>query len=254
MIYLRSQKEIAAIECAGKILTQTIEKLIPLVKKGTSTKELDIVAEGFIRKRRGKPAFKGYRGFPASICTSINEEVVHGIPSKRRLKEGDLVSIDLGIEKDGFFADAAITLGVGRMAKTAQNLIKVTWLSLWNGIWKARPGRRISDISHSIQQTAEGKNFGVIREFVGHGIGTKIHEEPPIPNYGEPHRGPRIKSGMVLAIEPMICVGSWKTEILKDGWTVVTKDRKLSAHFEHTVVVTDRGPRVLTLWQKKNPL
>ncbi len=254
MIHLRSQKEITVIEYAGRIIAQTFEKLIPLAEEGVSTKELDAEAEEFIRKKGARPAFKGYRGFPASVCTSINEEVVHGIPSDRRLKNGDLISIDLGVEKDGFFADAALTLGVGKIGKAAQNLIKIAQLSLLNGIAKARPGERISDISHSIERTAHRGNFSVIREYVGHGIGTELHEEPPIPNYGEPHRGPRIKKGMVLAIEPMLCMGSWKTEVLKDGWTVATKDRKLSVHFEHTVAVTDGGPRILTLWQKKNLL
>jgi methionyl aminopeptidase len=248
MIHLRSEKEIMAIGSAGRIVAQTIEKLIALIKKGINTKELDAQAEEFIRKKGGRPAFKGYRGFPASICTSINEEIVHGIPSNRKLKEGDLISIDLGVEKDSFFADAAITLGVGRIEKGAQHLIKTAQRALINGINQARVGKRISDISHAIQKTVERQGLAVIREFVGHGIGSEIHEEPPIPNYGKPHRGPRIKSGMVLAIEPMVCAGSWKTEILKDGWTAVTKDRKLSAHFEHTIAITDNGPRILTLW------
>lgn len=251
MIYLRSQKEIAAIEDAGKIVGLAIEKLLSLVTAGISTSELDIEAEKFIIAQGCKPAFKGYRGFPASICTSVNEEVVHGIPSDRRLKEGDLISIDLGVEKDGFFADAAVTVGIGRIEKDAKKLIEVTWNALLRGIDNARVGNKISDISYAIEQTAKKENFEVIREYVGHGIGTKIHEEPPIPNYGEPNEGPLIKSGMILAIEPMLCMGSWKTKVLKDGWTVITKDRKLSAHFEHTVAVTDEGPRILTLWQKK---
>lgn len=251
MIYLRSQREIAAIESAGKIVGLAIEKLISLVTAGKSTIELDIEAEKFIRAQGGKPAFKGYRGFPASICTSINEEIVHGIPSERRLKEGDLISIDLGVEKDGFFADAAVTVGVGRIEKNAQKLIEVTREALLKGIDKARVGNKISDISYAIEQTAGKENFDVVKEYVGHGIGAEIHEDPAIPNYGEPNKGPLIKSGMILAIEPMLCSGSWKTDVLKDGWTVVTKDRKLSAHFEHTVAVTDDGQRILTLWQKK---
>lgn len=251
MIYLRSEREITAIEGAGKIVGLAIEKLLSLVRAGISTSELDIQAEKFIISQGGKPAFKGYRGFPASICTSINEEVVHGIPSQRRLEEGDLISIDLGVEKDGFFADAAVTVGIGRIEKDAQKLIEVTWNALLRGIDKARVGNKISDISYAIEQTAKKENFEVIREYVGHGIGTKIHEEPPIPNYGEPNEGPLIKSGMILAIEPMLCSGFWKTDVLKDAWTVITKDRKLSAHFEHTVGVTDEGPRILTLWQKK---
>lgn len=251
MIYLRSQREIAAIESAGKIVGEAIERLVSLVTAGISTIELDVAAEKFIRAQSGKPAFKGYRGFPASICASINEEIVHGIPSERRLKEGDLISIDLGVEKNGFFADAAVTVAVGKIEKSAQKLIEVTHEALFKGIDKAKVGNKISDISYAIEQAAKKENFDVVREYVGHGIGTKIHEDPAIPNFGEPNKGPLIKKGMILAIEPMLCGGSWETDVLKDGWTVVTKDRKLSAHFEHTIAVTDEGPRILTLWQKK---
>lgn len=254
MIHLRSENEIRALECAGKIVAQTFDELMPEIKKGVSTKELDERAEKLVKEKGGQPAFKGYRGFPAALCTSINEEIVHGIPSDRRLKEGDLISIDLGVEKDGFFADAALTVGIGQISEEAKKLIKITWVCLLNGINKTVAGNRIADISYSVQQTAEKAGFNVVREFVGHGIGTKIHEEPPIPNYGRPKRSPRIKKGMILAIEPMVCSGSWKTEILKDGWTAVTRDRKIAAHFEHTVAVTGSGPRILTLWQKKKLL
>ncbi|MFH1856803.1 MAG: type I methionyl aminopeptidase [Candidatus Omnitrophota bacterium] len=254
MINLRSQAEIENIAIAGEIVAAAIEKIASLIKEGITTKELDAEAESFIIKKGARPAFKGYRGFPAAICASINEEIVHGIPSNRKLRSGDLISIDLGVEKEGFYADAAMTVGVGSIKKDVQGLIEITQIALLNGIKKAQIGNRISDVSYCIQQTVRKAGFDVIREFVGHGIGTKLHEEPPIPNYGELNKGPRIKNGMVLAIEPMVCEGHWKTEILKDGWTVVTKDRKLSAHFEHTIVVTKNGPRILTLWQKKKLL
>jgi len=205
------------------------------------------LAEEYIKRHGGIPAFKGYRGYPRSLCVSVNEEVVHGIPGKRRLKEGDIVSLDLGVLMDGYYGDAAITVPVGKVSELAKKLIKVTEEALYRGIEMARPGNRLSDISHAIQTHVEKAGFSVVREFVGHGIGKQLHEEPQVPNFGPPNRGPRLEPGMVLAIEPMVNTGTWEVRILPNGWTVVTADGGLSAHFEHTVAITDNGPEILSL-------
>ena len=217
------------------------------VKPGITTADLDRLAEDIIKKNGARPLFKGYCGFPASICTSINEEVVHGIPSLRLLKSGDIISIDIGAEKNGYCGDAAVTLPVGEVDAEALRLLQVTEASLYKGIEQAVVGNRLTDISHAIQTHAEGNGFSVVREYVGHGIGKQMHEDPKVPNYGMPGRGPRLVSGLVLAIEPMVNMGTHHVEVLQDNWTVVTKDRKWSAHFEHTVAVTDDGPRILTV-------
>ena len=246
MIILRSDEEIGRIRKAGLIVALVLDKLVMRAKPGIETKELDRIALEEILKNKGLPAFNDYKGYPANICVSINEGVVHGIPSARKLKDGDIVSIDVGVKCGNFFADAAITVGVGTVGEQAQRLMKVTQESLYRGIENARPGRRLSDISASIQECVETNGFSVVRSFVGHGIGEKIHEEPEIPNFGRPDKGPRLESGMILAIEPMVNEGSYEVEILDDGWTAVTKDKKLSAHFEHTIAVRDGGAEILT--------
>jgi len=246
MIVLRSKGEIDQIARAGKILFETLEKLRRRVKPGVRTKELDVIAREEILKRDGYPAFKDYNGFPANICVSLNEAVVHGIPSDRKLSEGDVVSIDVGVRYRDYCADGAITVGVGEISETAVKLIEVTRSALYVGIENAQPGRHLSDISHGIQQFVEAGGFSVVRALVGHGIGTKIHEEPEIPNFGRPGMGPVLEPGMVLAIEPMVNAGTFEVETLDDGWSVVTKDRKLSAHFEHTIAITANGPEILT--------
>jgi methionyl aminopeptidase len=246
MIILRSDEEIAQIRRAGLIVALVLDKLRSCSKPGIETKELDRIALEEILKNGALPAFKGYKGYPATICVSVNEGVVHGIPSARKLKGGDIVSIDVGVKSGNFFADAAITVGVGAVSSQAQKLMKVTEESLYRGIEYAKPGKRLSDISANIQECVEKNGFNVVRSFVGHGIGEKIHEEPEIPNFGRPNRGPRLESGMILAIEPMVNEGGYEVEILDDGWTTVTKDRKLSAHFEHTIAVRDGGAEILT--------
>jgi methionyl aminopeptidase len=246
MIVLRSDDEIASIREAGSILAATLEKLKQNVRPGMRTKELDAIARQEILRLNGYPAFKDYKGFPANICTSVNEVVVHGIPSGRKLREGDIVSIDIGVKFRDYFADAAVTIGVGAISETAEKLMRVTEKALAIGIENALPNKRLSDISASIQEYVESNGFSVVRVFVGHGIGTKIHEEPEIPNFGRPGTGPRLEPGMVLAIEPMVNAGTYDVEILEDGWTAVTKDRKLSAHFEHTVAVRKDGVEILT--------
>jgi len=246
MIILRSDDEVALIREAGKILASTLAKLKRYAKPGVQTKELDAIARDEIIKSNGYPAFKGYKGFPGNICTSINEVVVHGIPSERKLQNGDIISIDVGVRFRDYFADAAITLGVGSISAAAEKLIKVTKQALYIGIENAKPGNRLSDISAKIQGHVESNGFSVVRAFVGHGIGTKIHEEPEIPNFGNPGTGPRLEKGMVLAIEPMVNAGTYEVEVLEDGWTAVTKDRRLSAHFEHTIVVGERCAEILT--------
>ena len=246
MINVRSRREIELMRSANRIVSTVLRTLRSKVQPGVRTIELDRLAESIIRDQGGKPAFKGYRGFPANICTSINDEVVHGIPSERTLDEGDIVSIDVGVEHLGYCGDAAITVGVGKISADAARLIAVTEKALEEGIRAARAGNHISDISIAIQRTAESEGFSVVRIFVGHGIGVAIHEEPEVPNFGRSGTGPLLTSGMALAIEPMINCGSHEVEVLDDGWTAVTKDRKLSAHFEHTIVITDSKAEVLT--------
>jgi len=246
MIILRSDEEVDEIRDAGRIVASVLDKLKAFARPGIETKELDQIALDEILSKKGIPAFKDYKGYPANICVSINEGVVHGIPSARKLKSGDIVSMDVGVKKGNYFADAAITVGVGSISEQAGKLLKVTEESFYRGIENARPGKRLSDISASIQECVESSGFSVVRSFVGHGIGEKIHEEPEIPNYGAPNKGPRLESGMILAIEPMVNEGSHEVEILDDGWTAVTKDGLLSAHFEHTIVVRDGGAEILT--------
>jgi methionyl aminopeptidase len=216
------------------------------VRPGVTTAELDRIAESFIRDHGGRPAFKGYRGFPASICPSVNEEVVHAIPGGTPLKDGDIIGIDVGVEKDGYYGDAAVTLPVGEVTDEANRLLEVASQALLHGIAQAKPGNRVGDISHAIQTHAERYGFSVVRTLVGHGIGREMHEEPQVPNFGPPARGPRLMTGQVLAIEPMINVGTHEVVVQPDGWTVVTRDGSLSAHFEHTVAVGENGPEILS--------
>ncbi|MBI2215930.1 MAG: type I methionyl aminopeptidase [Candidatus Rokubacteria bacterium] len=247
MIVLKSPREIALMRQGGDILADVIEHLRAVVRAGMSTKEIDEEVESFIKRRGAKPAFKGYRGFPATVCVSINDEIVHGIPSShRRLQEGEIVGLDLGCIVGGYYADCAFTLAIGDVPSGVQKLLDVTRESLELAIDECRPGRRLSDVSHAVQRHVEAHGFSVVRAFVGHGIGRALHEDPQIPNFGEPGRGPQLKPGMVLAIEPMVTMGTWEVKILDDGWTAVTRDGSLSAHFEHTIAVTEQGPDVLT--------
>jgi methionyl aminopeptidase len=247
MIVLRSAAEIESIRKAGSILAGALKKIRLSARPGMQTAQLDRIARKEIIDRGGYPAFKDYRGYPANICVSVNEEVVHGIPSKRRLKDSDIVSIDIGVKFGEYFADAAVTLAIGNIPDTARRLMEATEKALYIGIENALPGKRVSDISSAIQEYVESRGFSVVRALVGHGIGTKIHEEPEIPNYGRRGTGQRLEPGMVLAIEPMVNAGTFEVETLEDGWTTVTKDRKLSAHFEHTVAIREDGPEILTI-------
>jgi len=246
MIFLKSERELKYLRDAGKIVAQTLEEVRKAVAPDVTTQELDRIAEEFINGRGAIPAFKGYHGFPGNICASINEEVVHGIPGLRRLKTGDNVSIDIGTVINGYYGDAAITVPVGEVDAEVQKLLDVTEQSLYKGIAQAMVGHRLSDISHAVQSHAESHGYGVVRDFVGHGIGRQMHEDPQVPNFGNPGRGPLLKSGMTLAIEPMINLGTHEVKTLADGWTVVTEDKKRSAHFEHTIAVTPDGPEILT--------
>ena len=246
MIPIKTPDEIAIMRENNRILAQLFEFITPLVQPGITTAELDREAENFILSCGAKPAFKGYRGFPATICASINEEVVHGFPGPRQLKEGDILSIDLGALKNGFYSDSARTFAVGKISDKAAKLLRVTEESLYAGIAKAVPGGRLSDIGHAVQQTVEKAGFSVIRDFVGHGIGRQLHEEPQVPNFGRKGFGPQLKVGMTIAIEPMTAAGSWQIRILEDQWTAVTLDRSLAAHFEHSVAITKDGPLVLS--------
>jgi methionyl aminopeptidase len=247
VIVCRSAEELKRMRAAGRLVGEVLTELASLVAPGVTTADLDDLAEKRIRKAGATPAFKGYHGYPATICASINEEVIHGIPSGRRvLNEGDVISIDVGASLDGYFGDSAVTLAVGKVSEEAATLLRVTEESLFKAIERVRPGGRISDIGHAVQAHVEAYGFSVVREFVGHGIGQRMHEEPQVPNYGEPGRGPRLAEGMVLAIEPMVNAGKPAVKVLGDGWTAVTRDRSLSAHFEHTVAVTANGPWILT--------
>jgi methionyl aminopeptidase len=247
VIELKSAREIGLMRRAGHVLAEVVERLRGSVKSGMSTLEIDEDVEEFIRAKGATPAFKGYRGFPATVCISINDEVVHGIPSaQRRIKEGDIVGLDLGCIVEGYYADCAFTLAVGDVPPQVQKLLDVTRESLDRAIDECRPGRRLSDVSHAVQSHVEAGGFAVVRAFVGHGIGRALHEDPQVPNFGEPGRGPQLRPGMVLAIEPMVTMGSWEVRILDDGWTAVTRDGSLAAHFEHTIAITDAGPEVLT--------
>ncbi|SKA82270.1 methionyl aminopeptidase [Clostridium sp. USBA 49] len=247
MIIIKNDKEIEYMRSAGKLVGETLEKLEEVIKPGITTAELDRIAEEFIVKHNAKPSFKGYQGFPASICTSINDEVVHGIPGKRILKEGDIISIDCGAILNGYQGDAARTIGVGKISKEAETLIEVTKESFFKGVEKALVGNRLTDISSAIQNYVESFNFSVVRDFVGHGIGRDMHEDPEVPNFGRPGRGPKLSHGMVLAIEPMVNIGRYDVLIQPNGWTVVTEDGSLSAHYENTVAILNDGPEILTL-------
>jgi methionyl aminopeptidase len=247
VIVCRSAAELAKMREAGRLVGEVLTELAALVAPGVTTSELDEVAERRIRRAGAIPAFKGYHGYPATICASINEEVIHGIPSGRRvLNEGDVISIDVGASLDGYYGDSAVTLAVGQVSEEAATLLRVTEESLYKAIERVRPGGRVSDIGNAVQQHVEAYGFSVVREFVGHGIGQRMHEEPQVPNYGEPGRGPRLTEGMVLAIEPMVNAGKPAVKVLADGWTAVTRDGSLSAHFEHTVAVTADAPWILT--------
>ena len=247
MIVCKSAAEIERMRVANTLVADVLAELAAKVAPGVTTADLDIAAEKLVRAAGAEPAFKGYRGYPATLCASINEEVVHGIPSSKRvLVEGDIISLDMGVKLNGFFGDSAITVPVGRVSDDVNKLLRVTQEALERAIAQVRVGGRISDIGHAVQRHVEANGFSVVREFVGHGIGSSLHEEPQIANYGDPGRGPRLVEGMVLAIEPMVNMGRPAVKVLQDGWTAVTKDGSLSAHFEHTVAVTREGPLVLT--------
>ena len=246
MIVCKSPGEIEKMRAANALVAEVLAELAAMVVPGVSTRDLDVAAERMVREGGAEPAFKGYRGYPATLCASVNEQVVHGIPSNRAMHEGDILSLDMGVKLNGFYGDSAVTVGVGRIGEDAQRLLQVTQEALERGIRQVRVGGRISDIGHAVQQHVESHGFSVVREFVGHGIGVALHEEPQIANYGEPGRGPRMVEGMVFAIEPMVNMGRPAVKVLKDGWTAVTADGSLSAHFEHSVAVTSTGPWILT--------
>lgn len=247
MINLKTPREIERMRPASRIVAEILLELREVVRDGITTLDIDRLAEEKTLKRNAKPAFKGYRGFPSSICVSLNSEVVHGIPSaKRIIKNGDVVGLDFGVVFDGFFGDSAVTVPVGEIAPEVQNLLKVTEESLYKAIEAAVPGNFLSDISAAIQTLADAHHFGIVREFCGHGIGRALHEDPPVLNYVQSGKGPRVKPGLVIAIEPMINLGTEKVKVLDDGWTVVTLDGRPSAHFEHTIAITPEGPEILT--------
>jgi methionyl aminopeptidase len=247
VIIIKSESEIKKIAAACRIVAEILNNLKEFIIPGMTTAEIESYVEKEIKKRKAFPAFKGYRGYPASVCVSINEQVVHGIPTHYvKIKEGDIVSIDLGVVYDGFYGDGAITIPIGKVSPEAERLIRVTEASFYKGLEKAVIGNRVSDISAAIQNYVESNGFSVVRAFVGHGIGRALHEEPQVPNFGKPGRGPRLKEGMTIAIEPMVNAGCPDINILDDGWTAVTSDGSLSAHYEHTVVITKNGAEILT--------
>jgi methionyl aminopeptidase len=250
MIFLKSPREIEILRRANVIVAEILQELKEKIAPGVTTAELDALADELIDKKKARSAFKGYtmagRVYPCSLCTSVNEEIVHGIPSDRALQEGDIVGLDFGVIYEGFYGDAAITVGIGKVSEEAQRLMRVTEEALYKGIEQLREGKRLGDLSSAVQTMVESEGFSVVRIFVGHGIGRKLHEEPPVPNYGEPDRGLTLKEGMVLAIEPMVNIGGHEVEMKEDGWTAVTKDGSLSAHFEHSVAVTKNGPYILS--------
>jgi methionyl aminopeptidase len=248
MITIRSEAEIERMYTANQLVSDVLAQLEAAVAPGVTTWDLDALAERLVREGGAVPAFKGYRGYPATLCASINEEVVHGIPSKTRaLKDGDVISLDMGVKMGGYYGDSAVTVAVGQVPERTQALLRVTREALDRAIAQARVGARLSDIGHAVQAWVEAHGFSIVREFVGHGIGEQLHEEPQIPNYGRPGHGVKLAAGMVLAIEPMVAMGRPETKVLADKWTAVTRDGSLAAHFEHTVAVTANGPRVLTL-------
>ncbi len=247
MIVLRSPEEIEKLRASNRVVALAMKELKKAARPGVTTLELDEMAEAFIREHGATPAFKGYKGFQHTICASVNEQVVHGIPSDRKLQEGDIITIDLGAKLDGYYGDHAATIPVGQVSDDAKRILKCCEEALWRGIEKARAGNRLFDISHAIQVHAESAGFGVVRDYVGHGIGTNLHEEPQIPNFGKPGTGPELKAGMVLAIEPMLNMGTEVVKVLDDDWTVVTADGKLSTHFEHSLAITKNGPDILSV-------
>ncbi len=246
MITIKSAREIEQLKRSNEIVAEVFGKLRGMIVPGVTTRELDQVTEDYIRWKGARPAFKGYRGFPASLCSSINEEVVHGIPGERKLKNGDIIGLDVGVNYQGFFGDAAITFPVGEVDAEAKRLLEVTEKALYIGIEKARVGNRLFDVSYAIQRWVESHGFSVVRDFVGHGIGRELHEDPQVPNFGTPHQGPRLEKGMVFSLEPMVNEGTYEVRILSDGWTVVTADGKRSAHFEHTIAITEDGAKILS--------
>lgn len=251
MIIRKSEQEIGKMREAGRIVAEVLDMLEAHIQPGVRTEQLNKLADEYIRKRKGVPSFLGYRGFPRAICTSINEVVVHGIPGKARIKEGDIIGVDVGVELDGYHGDAARTYAVGEVSKTARRLMKVTRMALEAGVDACRSGNRLGDVSHSIQQVVEGGGFSVVVQFVGHGIGREMHEEPQIPNFDTGKRGPKLCEGMVLAIEPMVNLGTHEVEIMDDGWTAVTADGKPSAHFEHSIVVRKGGGEILSMTPRR---
>jgi methionyl aminopeptidase len=253
MIIYKTDTEIAAMKRSGRVVARVLAELAKMVRPGVTTQALDTYAEAKTREMGAVPAFKGYRGYPASLCTSVNEEIIHGIPSARILQDGDIVGLDFGAVFDGFYADAAVTVPVGEVSSKAKQLISAAERAFYKGIEQLKQGNRVSDISHAIQVYVESQGFSVIRSFVGHGIGHSLHEEPQVPNFGPAGRGPKLREGLTLAIEPMIAAGNWQEEILEDGWTAVTKDRSLSAHFEHTVALMRSGVEILSLREGEIP-
>jgi methionyl aminopeptidase len=246
MIVIKSDREIEIMKEAGKIAAEAHKLVSEMIEVGITTKELDEEVEKFIRSKNAVPTFKGYQGFPASICASINEEVVHGIPDNRKLLDGDIISVDIGVTYKGYVGDTAKTYPVGKISDNAKRLIEVTRKSFYEGIKFAKEGYRLSDISHAIQKCVEEEGFSVVRDFVGHGVGRDMHEDPQIPNFGEPNKGPRLKKGMTFAIEPMVNEGKYHVLMLENNWTVITRDKKLSAHYEHSIAITDGEPYILT--------
>ena len=246
MVILKSPREIEKMRKSNALVAAILEELAKKIRPGVKTIELDRLSEAMALKRGARPAFKGYRGYPYSLCTSVNSEVVHGMPSERELKEGDIVSLDFGVLHDGYYGDAAVTVPVGEISPAARRLLRVTEEALYRGISAARAGNRIGDISAAIQGHVEAAGFSVVRDLVGHGIGKSLHEDPQVPNYGSSGRGIELKPGMVFAIEPMVNEGTYRVDVLRDGWTVVTADGKLSAHFEHSVAITENGPVILS--------
>jgi methionyl aminopeptidase len=245
-IILKSPQEIEKMRCANRIVAEVLQEVKAAARPGVKTRKLDELAVGLLEKRRARSAFKGYSGYPAVLCTSVNEQVVHGIPSDRVLKVGDILSLDFGAVCDDYYGDAAITVPVGTIPEEARRLLRVTEEALYKGIEKALPGNHVGDISAAVQHHVESQGFSAVRDFVGHGIGRFMHERPQVPNFGVPGRGVRLKAGMTLAIEPMINAGGYEVVVLEDGWTAVTKDRSLSAHFEHSVAITENGPYILS--------
>lgn len=250
MIIVKTRREIEIMKKAGKIVAESLDLAGRSVKPGMTTNEIDSIVEEYIKSKGALPAFKGYQGFPASICASINEEIVHGIPSSRKIKEGDIISIDIGSYIEGYYGDAARTFCVGKVDDEKEKLVNITKESFYEGIKYAREGYRLSDISHAIQSYVESAGFSVVRDYVGHGIGRDMHEDPQIPNFGKPNKGPRLQKGMVLAIEPMVNAGSYHVRLMQNNWTVVTYDGKPSAHYENSIVITDGEPFILTTLER----